>query len=102
MEWSQMAMGWGPAIPLILYFLHMHRQLVEVQIPRAIEILTCELHHGLERAEERHREHLAAVEQIRAEMAKRKRKRTNKVPADTVTLPRSKKRYSRAGKTGSK
>jgi len=80
MDWTQMAMGWGPAIPLVLYFLHMHRQLVEVQIPRAIEMLTSELKHGLDRAEQRHQEHLSAVEQIRNEMrAKKKARKRNPI-----------------------
>ena len=90
MDWSSLALAWGPAIPILVVMLKAHHDVIYKVFPNAIKEIRREIKEGAKRADRRHREHVALQEKLcvliekksgqRVPKTKRKKAAKKKVP----------------------
>lgn len=70
MDWTTICAAWGPAIPMLVFFLKCHRDLIYTVIPQGFSILRDEIASSRELAAKFHNEHMAAMDGIAELLAK--------------------------------
>lgn len=71
MDWTQLAVTWGPSIPIVLFLLKVHRDLVYKIVPHHLRILRKEVRRSERNAAQRHHEFMLALQAYEAAHARR-------------------------------
>lgn len=81
MDWQAALIAWGPAIPMLFFFLRAHRDIVYKIVPRGLNLIKATMRETEERAENRHAATLESQKEIIDELKKLRRswKKTSKV-----------------------
>lgn len=64
-DWLTVLVAWGPAAPMLLFFLHLHRDVINRVIPGGFKLIQSEMIRQGRESAKRHREHISETKALK-------------------------------------